>query len=269
MPDSASGPVAGLPPMSGGGATSALESSNESSERSPRPPPASWTGGGGGGGGAGRGGGATAGGSSASESPGFVDSPRSGADGAGAARRRSSRATAGCSGSSERILSSAARASLMRWPSSAAMARWRATSNCGCAFFFCRAFSRICVASWLPGRTWSTCSAVAIAASKSRALKLSAARTSRRSVSAEVTRSCRVGVSATWASSLATSISLAGFFAFSISCRAGAKRGSIFRMKSHPMRQSSVLPSLNRFSVWRKVDRILSRTSRGSDGLPG
>ena len=205
-----------------------------------------------------------------SESPGFVDSPTSagrsapGRRGGGRAGPRPGapdRGSASCRG--RRGPRSC------RCPSSAAIARCRATSNWGWAFFFWRAFSRICVASWLPGRTWSTCSAVAIAASKSRALKLSAARTSRRSVSAEPTRSCRVGVSATMASSWATSTSLAGFLAFSISCRAGAKRGSIFRMKSHPIRQSSVLPSLYRFSVWRKVERILSRTSRGSEGLPG
>ena len=134
--------------------------------------------------------------------PGFVDSPTS--DGgetnegsAGALSRRSSRATAGCSASSDFILSRAERASVIRWPSSAAIARWRATSNCGWALFFCFAFSRISIALWLPGRTWRTCSAEAIAASKSRALKLSAARTSRRSLSTDATRSWRVGVSAT------------------------------------------------------------------------
>ncbi len=40
-------------------------------------------------------------------------------------------------------------------------------------------------------------------------------------------------------------------------------------MKSQPMRQSSILLSLKRFRVWRKVERILSRTSRGREGLPG
>ncbi len=124
------------------------------------------------------------------------------------------------------------------------MARWRATSNCGPASLRWRALSRIAWASRFPGRASRTCPALAIAASKSRALRLSAARTSSLSASTEATRSCLVGVAATIDSSSPTSTAAAEFLAFSISCRAGANRGSIFRMKSQPITQSSVLPSL-------------------------
>ncbi len=125
-------------------------SDSESSDRSSRPPPE-----------------APSSGCGAAK-PGFVDSPDS-ACGAPAGEncgapsiRLSSTATAGWSGSRDRILSSAERASFIRWPSRAAMARWRATSNWGEAFFDCRAFSRISMACWFPGSTWSTCSADAI-----------------------------------------------------------------------------------------------------------
>ena len=89
------------------------------------------------------------------------------------------------------------------------------------------------------------------------------------SASTEPIRSGAVGMAATSASRLPTSTAAAGFFAFSMRCRAGEKRGSIFRMKSQPMTQSSVLPSLKRFSAWRNVERILPLTSLGRDGFPG
>ena len=71
------------------------------------------------------------------------------------------------------------------------------------------------------------------------------------------------------AHSSSRSTSAFGFFAFSWSFLAGANRGSIFRMKSQPIRQSSILPSLKRSSVWRNVERIFSRTSTGRERLPG
>ena len=111
---------------------------------------------------------------------------------AASASRRSSRAIEGWSGSIDRIFSSAARASAGRFPSRAIIARWRATSSCGPASLRRRAFSRIAAASLLPGSAWSTCPAVVIAASNSRAFRLSAARTRSLSTSMEATRSWRV-----------------------------------------------------------------------------
>ena len=150
------------------------------------------------------------------------------------------------------------------WPADARL------SNCGPESLRWRAFSRIGLRVPVPGERLQDLlgggdRGVEIAGR----CRLSAARTSSLSTSTEATRSCRVGVAATRASSSPTSTAAAGFLALSISCRAGANRGSIFRMKSQPITQSSVLPSLKRFSVWRKVERILSRTSLGRDGLPG
>ena len=65
------------------------------------------------------------------------------------------------------------------------------------------------------------------------------------------------------ARSSSRSTSALGFLAFSWSFRAGPNRGSILRMKSHPIRQSSIFPSRKRSSVWRNVERIFSRTSAG------
>ena len=255
-------------PKSGGGGTPGLSkessSDSESRLRSPRPPDAGVFGSD-----IPRGMGSSPVGS---EMPGFVDSPISWAARAWAAwlaRSSSSSAMAGWSGSIERMRSTAARASAGRFPSRAIIARWRALSICGPESLRCRAFSRMACASRFPGSACRTCPAAAIAASNCREFRLSAAPTSSLSTSTEATRSCRVGVAATSASRLATSTAAAGFLALSISCRAGANRGSIFRMKSHPITQSSVLPSLNRFSVCRKVERILSRTSLGRDGFPG